>query len=96
MPKRKTTGKKGSLRKADKARDAVDFQALFEQSPDILLVLRPDAPKFTMVAATRSRFAATATAADSLGTGLFEVFPDNPDDAEATGTSNPSAPRSSA
>ena len=97
MPKRKPPAKRGRARPERAAAPAharsadggaPDFQALFEQSPDILLVLLPDAPKFTMVAATRSRFAATGTTSDSLGKGLFEVFPDNPDDAEATGTSN--------
>ncbi|HEU5074897.1 MAG TPA: ATP-binding protein, partial [Polyangiaceae bacterium] len=55
----------------------------------MLLVLLPDAPRFTMVAATRARLAAThMTLEQTLGRGLFEVFPDNPDDAGATGTSN--------
>ena len=65
-----------------------DFRTLFEQSPDILLVLLPDAPRFTMVAATEARLAATHTTRDTLGKGLFEVFPDNPDESGATGTSN--------
>ena len=54
----------------------------------MLLVLRPDAPRFTMVAATEARLRATHTTRDSLGRGLFEVFPDNPDDPEVSGTSN--------
>jgi signal transduction histidine kinase len=66
----------------------LDFRLLFEESPDVLLVLLPDAPRFTIVAATRARFAATHTAADQFGKGLFEVFPDNPDDPAATGTAN--------
>ncbi len=66
----------------------LDFRALFEGSPDILLVLLPDAPRFTMVAATEARLAATHTTRETLGKGLFELFPDNPDDAGATGTSN--------
>src|SRR5262245_42826661 len=68
--------------------EGLDFQALFEGSPDILLVLLPDAPRFTMVAATEARFQATHTSRDTLGQGLFELFPDNPDDTEATGTNN--------
>jgi len=69
--------------------DRLDFRVLFEGSPDVLLVLLPDAPKYTMVAATDARLEAThTTREDTLGRGLFEVFPDNPDDAEATGTSN--------
>lgn len=66
-----------------------DFRLLFEASPDILLVLLPDAPRFTIIAATASRLAATNTTREStIGRGLFEIFPDNPDDPAATGTSN--------
>src|SRR5688572_1233851 len=71
-------------------RDAgLDFRLFFEASPDILLVLLPDAPQFTMVAATDARLTATHTTREgTLGRGLFEIFPDNPDDAGATGTNN--------
>ncbi|HVV48489.1 MAG TPA: hypothetical protein VHO06_02430, partial [Polyangia bacterium] len=65
-----------------------DFERLFEASPEVLLVLLPDAPRFTMVAATEARLRATHTTRETIGRGLFEVFPDNPDDAGATGTSN--------
>ncbi len=71
------------------ARTPLDFQLLFEASPDVLLVLLPDSPRFTMVAATEARLRATHTTREAtLGRGLFELFPDNPDDAAATGTSN--------
>jgi signal transduction histidine kinase len=66
----------------------LDFKLLFERSSDVLLVLLPDAPRFTMVAATEARFAATHTTKDTLGQGLFELFPDNPDDPDASGTNN--------
>lgn len=67
----------------------LDFQLLFESSPDVLLVLLPDAPRFTMVAATDARLEAThATREQTLGRGVFEVFPDNPDDPAATGANN--------
>ena len=66
-----------------------DFRLLFEASPDVLLVLRPDAPRYTMVAATDARLRATHTTREqTIGRSLFEVFPDNPDDPDATGTSN--------
>jgi signal transduction histidine kinase len=66
----------------------LDFRLLFEEAPDVLLVLLPDTPKFTMVAATRARYAATQTTPEqTIGVGLFELFPDNPDDATATGSS---------
>ncbi|HVZ20829.1 MAG TPA: ATP-binding protein [Vicinamibacterales bacterium] len=68
---------------------SVDFQSLFEASPDVLLVLLPDAPRFTMVAATASRLAVThTTREETIGRGVFEIFPDNPDEPDATGTSN--------
>jgi hypothetical protein len=41
--------------------ERLDFRALFEGSPDVLLVLLPDSPRFTMVAATEARLAATHT-----------------------------------
>jgi len=66
----------------------LDFRLLFEESPEVLLVLLPDAPRYTMVAATHSRWRATHTTPETLGRGLFEVFPDNPDDPAASGTSN--------
>jgi signal transduction histidine kinase len=67
----------------------LDFRLLFEESPDILLVLLPDSPRFTMVGATRSRLIAThTTLAEIVGVGLFEKFPDNPDDPAASGTAN--------
>ncbi len=66
----------------------LDFQRLFAESPEVLLVLLPDAPRYTMVAATNARWRATHTTPATLGRGLFEVFPDNPDDSTATGTSN--------
>jgi len=69
--------------------DKLDFRVLFEGSPDVLLVLLPDAPKYTMVAATEARLKATHTTREAtLGHGLFEIFPDNPDDTDATGTNN--------
>lgn len=69
--------------------DALDFRLLFEGSPDVLLVLLPDAPRYTMVAATDARLAATHTTREQiLGRGLFEIFPDNPDDPKATGANN--------
>ncbi len=67
----------------------LDFRLLFEGSPDVLLVLLPDAPRYTMVAATEARLRVTHTTREqTIGRGLFEVFPDNPDDPAATGTSN--------
>jgi PAS domain S-box-containing protein len=62
------------------------FQALFEASPGLFLVLRPDR---TIVAASDAYLAATMTRReDIVGRNLFDVFPDNPDDPAATGVRN--------
>jgi signal transduction histidine kinase len=69
--------------------DRPDFQVLFEESPDVLLVLLPDSPRFTAVAATKARLVATHTTLEqTVGRGLFEMFPDNPGDPAANGTAN--------
>lgn len=66
-----------------------DFKRLFESSPGLFLVLLPDVPRFTIVGASDAYLRATMTKRkDITGRGLFEVFPDNPADKEATGTSN--------
>jgi signal transduction histidine kinase/ActR/RegA family two-component response regulator len=63
-----------------------DFRALFESAPGLYLVLTPD---FTIVAVSDSYLGATMTRREEiLGRGLFEVFPDNPDDPAATGVAN--------
>jgi len=51
--------------------DELDFRLPFEESPDVLLVLPADAPRYTMVVATNSRWRATHTTAEILGRGLF-------------------------
>jgi PAS domain S-box-containing protein len=62
------------------------FRALFESLPGLYLVLTPD---FKIVAVSDAYLAATFTQREAIvGCGLFEVFPDNPDDPQATGESN--------
>lgn len=64
----------------------LEFRALFESLPGLYLVLRPD---LTIAAVSDAYLAATMTRREEiLGRGLFDVFPDNPDDLEATGVSN--------
>src|ERR1041385_4695551 len=63
-----------------------DFQALFESAPGLYLVLTPD---LTIVAVSDAYLQATMTKREEiLGRGLFQVFPDNPDDLGATGVRN--------
>jgi signal transduction histidine kinase/CheY-like chemotaxis protein/HPt (histidine-containing phosphotransfer) domain-containing protein len=63
-----------------------DFRRLFESAPGMYLVLAPD---LTIVAASDAYLKATlAERKDVIGQGLFDVFPDNPRDANATGETN--------
>jgi PAS domain S-box-containing protein len=65
------------------------YRNLFEAVPGLYLVLLPDAPRFTIVAVTDAYAQATMTRReDIVGRGLFEVFPDNPADVEASGERN--------
>ena len=66
-----------------------EHKVLFESVPGLYLALLPNDPVFTIVAASDAYLAATMTERDQiLGCGVFEIFPDNPDNAEATGVSN--------
>src|SRR5690242_6716995 len=63
-----------------------DFQALFEAAPSLFLVLSPE---LTIIAASDAYLRATMTErATIVGRSLFDVFPDNPDDPNATGARN--------
>ena len=64
----------------------VDFRALFEAAPGLFLVLDTD---LRIVAVSDAYLAATMIRRDDvLGRGIFEVFPDNPNDPAATGVGN--------
>jgi signal transduction histidine kinase/ActR/RegA family two-component response regulator len=66
-----------------------DFRKLFESAPGLYLVLTPD---FTIVAVSEAYLQATMTKREEImGRGIFEVFPDNPEDPAATGVKNLSA-----
>lgn len=63
-----------------------DFLRIFERTPGIFLVLDRE---FRMVAATDARLAATGTSREQIvGRNLFDLFPDNPADPEASGVGN--------
>ncbi|HQX85353.1 MAG TPA: PAS domain-containing protein, partial [Aestuariivirga sp.] len=65
---------------------ASDFRALFEGSPNPYLVLDPH---FKIVAVNDAYCQATMTNRKTiLGRDIFDVFPDNPADLEATGVGN--------
>jgi len=67
-------------------RAELDFRALFEAAPGLYLVLDPD---LRIVAVSDAYLAATMTKRDEiLDRGIFDVFPDNPEDPAATGVGN--------
>lgn len=82
-------GQDGQPGASHPAAPALNFWAVFESAPDAYLLLAPDPPRFTMVAANEARLRATLTRReDVVGRSLFEVFPDNPNDPGATGVRN--------
>jgi signal transduction histidine kinase/ActR/RegA family two-component response regulator len=64
----------------------LDFESLFQAAPGSYLVLDPD---LVIVAVSDAYLRDTMTVREQIvGRELFEVFPDNPDDPEATGENN--------
>ncbi|HWA77978.1 MAG TPA: ATP-binding protein [Polyangiaceae bacterium] len=64
----------------------LDYRALFEAGPGPCLVLTPE---LTIVTANDAYLSATMTTREAIvGRGLFDVFPDNPNDPGADGVAN--------
>lgn len=75
-----------SSKNPPKATAHLDFRHLFESAPGLFLVLKPD---LTIVAASDAYLTATKTSrTEILGRHIFDVFPDNPNDASANGVAN--------
>lgn len=69
-----------------KAPPSVDFRRLFEAVPGLYLVLTP---RFKIAAVSDAYLRATLTQRDEiLGRDIFDVFPDNPSQPDATGVCN--------
>src|ERR1051325_8905872 len=65
-----------------------EFRRLFQSAPGLYLVLLPDL-LFTIVTASDAYLNATMTKREEiLGRGVFDVFPNDPDDPTATGEEN--------
>jgi two-component sensor histidine kinase len=63
-----------------------DFRAIFEAVPELYLIVDSD---LHIVAGSEAYLQATMTRrADIVGRHMFDVFPDNPDDVNATGVRN--------
>ena len=71
---------------AELSNSRAELKSLFESLPGLYLVLTPE---LQIVAVSDAYLKATLTTREGiLGRGLFEVFPDNPNDPAATGMSN--------
>jgi PAS domain S-box-containing protein len=67
----------------------MDAQAMLNAVPGNHLIVRANAPFFTIVGVTDAYTAVTFTKREEIiGRNLFDVFPDNPDDKEASGVQN--------
>jgi PAS domain S-box-containing protein len=66
--------------------EASDYQRIFENVPDLYLILSPDLK--ILDCSTEFLKATLTERAQIQGLYLFDVFPDNPDDPNATGASN--------
>lgn len=63
----------------------VSFRLLFEALPNPYLILYPDSPIFTIAGVSDGYLLATGTCReDIVGKGIFQVFPDDPNDPSST------------
>ena len=63
------------------------YRAIFDATPAPLVAVTP--PNWTIIAVNESRLQATGTTrAEQMGRNLFELFPDDPKDAQADGVRN--------
>lgn len=66
-----------------------NLKAVFDATPDPLLILLPDPTRFTIVNVNKAFCEITNTLdRDLINKGVFEAFPDNPKDPEANGQAN--------
>jgi signal transduction histidine kinase len=66
--------------------DTLNYKELFRRLPGLFLILTP---RFIIADASEAYLNATMTKRNEIvGRGLFEVFPDNPEEVDATGVSN--------
>ncbi len=65
------------------------FNHVFQILPNPSLILLPDAPKFTIVAANQATLdIAISLEEDFIGKGIFEAFPENPEDRVSNAVEN--------
>jgi PAS domain S-box-containing protein len=68
--------------------DSLDYRQIFSGTPALIVLLGTD-PAFTILDASEEYLRATNTRREQIvGRGLFEVFPDNPNETGACGAAN--------
>jgi PAS domain S-box-containing protein len=73
---------------AERGNGSIDYRRIFSGTPALIVLLNAD-PAFTILDASDEYLRATNTERKHvLGRGLFEVFPDNPDEMGASGAAN--------
>lgn len=83
-----TTDKVMTKRQLERVNADRSFTRLFQASPAPFLVLAADAPRFTIREVNEAYLAATmATRENIVGRGVFDAFPENPDDLANEGVS---------
>jgi len=74
------------------AAELPEAQSLIAALPGLFLILASDAPHYTIVAASDAYLSATRSTRDGprgiIGRGIFEAFPDPPEQPDATGEQN--------
>jgi hypothetical protein len=66
-----------------------DYRAIVEQSPSLYLLLKPDAPSYSIISVIEAYLNVTMTKREEIaGKKMFELFPDNPSDHRPTGMQN--------
>lgn len=66
--------------------DRIDYQAVFQTAPGPYLLLRADAPHYTIADVNRAYLNATGTQREAMvNCSLFEIFPENPDEHDEDG-----------
>jgi PAS domain S-box-containing protein len=75
-------------RAAERGGGSLDYGRIFSGTPALIVLLNTD-PAFTILDASDEYLRATNTKREQIvGRGLFEVFPDNPDEMGASGAAN--------
>jgi signal transduction histidine kinase len=65
-----------------------DFADIFDALPGCYLIVAPEPPDFIILEVNKAYASVTRTGKEIIGRSLFEVFPDNPANPEASGVKN--------